>query len=157
MKITLAELCIVLDTLKGSCGLIDRTDLHIFSYKADQRLRLFDSLMDRLNNVTISLEIEEENKFAEQASKVFTKIPILDGILWMENSPKANAATWNNHNIYFKGEKIELPGGLTDFRYIYWCYGVNGYIRRDDLVDHKNWFLIAINNGGKIEEKWNSV
>jgi len=58
MKLTLAELYLIIDTLKGSCSLQDNGRL--FTFKREQRLELLNAMLEKMNKISINLDIKEE-------------------------------------------------------------------------------------------------
>ena len=110
--------------------------------------------------------------FAITASKTFTKIPILDGDAWTDNSPDAGKISWNQHNLVFNGAWYQVAAGAsnTTSKYVYWTVGhtsgagtvASPYATTysvaaaaPTLDDTK--FIIATNVAGVHSLAWNSM
>jgi len=113
-----------------------------------------------------SLLIEETDidDFAITASKVFNKIPVVQGLTLTNNSPSAGYVAWNAHTLYYNGVEYSIAAGNTDLFYIYWKDLAAVYAGSDDhpADDLGTWqpgedFIIAINDSGSAQEAWNAI
>ena len=107
-----------------------------------------------------SLNIDEADiaNFAITASKIFTKIPILEGDVWISNSPAQGYVAWNAHTLYYNGTAYSIVAGNTDQKYIYWDSLNSNYTHSNTnptLAD--NEFIIATNIDGYYDLAWNAI
>lgn len=58
MKITLAELQVMLDACLGSACILDRRDMPLFRFTADQRRQVANDILARMSDVAFELEEE---------------------------------------------------------------------------------------------------
>jgi len=68
--------------------------------------------------------IEETDiaEFAITASKIFTKIPILESDAWQDDTPVPGSISWNEHFLYYNGVKYTIAAGSSDKKFVYWVY-----------------------------------
>jgi len=98
--------------------------------------------------------------FAVTASKIYTKIPILDGDTWTDNTPGAGSIAWNSHSLYYNGNKYTILAGNSNKKYIYWqlVSSVNTYQKSDTAPTRDDTtFIICMNNSGSHNVAWNSI
>ncbi len=110
--------------------------------------------------------------FAVTASKMFQKIPVLDGDSWSNNSPGGGDVAWNEHSVYYNGARYLVAAGNTSDHYIYWTVGNTGgsgtvadpytTTYSTDNTDSGPTmsditFIIAVNNSGTHNVAWNSI
>jgi len=112
-------------------------------------------------NVTTSglnIQSSDINDFEITASKIFTKIPILESDSWTNNSPSAGYVAWNRHTIYCNGAGYTIAAGNTNLKYIYWVNGATSYTASNTnptLTDDD--FIIAVNIDGAHDLAWNAI
>jgi hypothetical protein len=58
--VTVAEWLVIVDTLRGSLSVADRTDIPLFGYTHETRRRMVDALTERLNEVETALSAGEK-------------------------------------------------------------------------------------------------
>jgi len=119
-----------------------------------------ESLVSSTNATTSGLNVQptDINDFAITASKIFTKIPILEGDSWTNNSPSAGSIAWNTHTLYHNGVAYSIEAGNSSSQYIYWINGSSSYTLSDTnptLTDVD--FLIATNDSGSHDLAWNAM
>ena len=96
--------------------------------------------------------------FAITASKISTKIPILTGDSWTDNSPSSGYVAWNAHTLYYNGVAYSISAGNTNKKYIYWLNAGTSYTTSDTnptLGDGD--FVIAVNISGTHDLAWNAI
>lgn len=106
----------------------------------------------------LNVESTDINDFAVEASKIFTKIPILESDSWTDDTPDTNSVTWNQHNLFYNGAQYIIAAGNTDKKYIYWENGNTSYTTSDTnptLSDGD--FIIATNVDGAHDLAWNAI
>lgn len=106
----------------------------------------------------LNIEATDITDFAVTASKIFTKIPILEGDSWTDNSPSSGYISWNSHSIYYNGVKYTIAAGNTNLAYVFWLHGDTSYSKAADvppLTDHD--FVIATNSNGGYDLAWNAL
>lgn len=96
--------------------------------------------------------------FAIDASKIFTKIPILDGGAWYNNMPSSGYITWGNIKIFYNGSSFTITNGNTNLKYIYWLYGHTSfnYSNTNPSLGNDD-FIIAVNISGTYDLAWNAI
>lgn len=62
MKITLAELWILLDTTTGSLSIADRRDFAMWKFDSDQRRAVVNAILSRMNNEEVEITPKVEEK-----------------------------------------------------------------------------------------------
>ena len=125
-----------------------------------------ESSESEISAVTLGLNIlpTDIDEFSITASKIFTKIPILDGDSWTDDSDNGTPSSaegyvwWNTHTIYYNGIAYVIETGNTDLRYIFWVNGSTAYSSSNTnptLTDGD--FIIAVNNNGAHDLAWNAI
>lgn len=128
---------------------------------SDQRSAFYpNSLTGGVSASTTAIEASEIEDFSVTASKIYAKIPILDGDNWSDNSPGAGSVAWNAHTLVYNGTAYSITAGDTSNKYIYWdlsdsstTYQSSG--TAPSMQDDR--FIIAMNNGGSHNVAWNSI
>jgi fibronectin type 3 domain-containing protein len=69
---------------------------------------------------TAMVATSDIDTFAILASQIYTKIPIVTGDAWTDNSPGAGSVAWNSHTLVFNGITYSISSGNTNLKYIYW-------------------------------------
>jgi hypothetical protein len=103
------------------------------------------------------VQVVDLEDFAVDASKLFTKIPVVDGDVWQDQQG-GEEVSWNAHRLFFNGVKYDITTGTTGNKYVYWTFGASTYSTSaayPALGD--NDFLIATNVGGFHSLAWNSL
>ncbi len=96
--------------------------------------------------------------FAITASRIFTKIPIVTGDAWTDNSPDAGKVAWNEHTLYYNGVAYTIAAGNTALKYIYWLNtGVAYTASNTNPILTDGDFVIAVNIAGAHDLAWNAV
>ncbi len=108
--------------------------------------------------------------FAIIASKMFQKIPVLDGDTWSDDTPGAGDVTWNAHSLYYNGARYLISSDNSDKQYIYWVVGNtggSGTVADPYLSTYSDaatapaqtdtLFIIATNISGTHNVAWNSI
>ena len=113
-----------------------------------------------VNATTAMIATSDIDSFAIDASKIFTKIPIITGDSWTNNSPVAGSIAWGAHTLIYNGVSYTIAANNTSLKYIYWIYGNSFYTSSNThpaaiLTD--NDFIIAVNNSGVHDLAWNSI
>jgi hypothetical protein len=118
-----------------------------------------ESSADTANGTAQGLNVEptDINDFAITASKIFTKIPILDADSWTDDSPSANYVTWNAHKLYYDGAEYSITGGNTDKKYIYWTGGTTYSTSDTNPILSDGQFIISTNISGSHDLAWNAI
>jgi len=119
-----------------------------------------ESSVSSTSDTTLGLNIQptDIDDFAITASKIFTKIPVLDGDSWTDDTPDTNSVTWNDHTIYYNGAAYPIAAGSTGLKYIFWLNGDPTYSSSDTnptLTDGD--FIIAVNVNGAHDLAWNAI
>ena len=110
--------------------------------------------------------------FAVDASKMFSKVPVLENEIWT-GTPARHEVVWNEHNLYFAGEKFVIDAGTSipneiddkgyGKQYIYWNHPATTYSLSDHhpgdtgLLTSEKGFIIAVNIDGVCSPAWNSI
>jgi hypothetical protein len=102
--------------------------------------------------------------FAVNASKLFTRIPIPEGLALSNNSPSTGYISWSSFIIYYNGAGYTIPGGSTANRFVYWK-DLGSTLSSMDAHPPSalsDWrpqedFIIAVNIGGVAQEAWNAI
>lgn len=113
-----------------------------------------------INGTCIGLNIQPADieDFAITASKIFTKIPILSGDAWTDNSPGDGEIAWNAHIVYYNGAAYNIEAGNSDKKYIFWSSPLNTYSSSDENpVLGDDSFIIATNVDGYHDIAWNAI
>lgn len=115
-----------------------------------------------------SLNVKETDidDFAVSASKIFTKIPVIQGLSLTDNSPAAGRVAWSACTVYYNGVAYSIAAGNTaasDQKYIYWKdlaatfatsathpASIAGWVPGED-------FVIGVNIGGIGQQAWNAI
>ncbi|MFH1760023.1 MAG: fibronectin type III domain-containing protein, partial [bacterium] len=106
----------------------------------------------------LNIQAADIDSFAIDASKIFTKIPIITGDTWTDNSPGAGSIAFNEHTLYYNGVAYTIAAGNTDLKYIYWVNGASAYSYSNSnptLTDGD--FIIAVNISGSHDLAWNAI
>jgi len=107
---------------------------------------------------TAMVNTSDIGTFAIQASQIYTKIPVITGDAWTNNSPTAGYVAWNAHTLYYNGVAYAISAGNTNLKYIYWINGASSYSVSDTnptLTDAD--FVIAVNISGVHDLAWNAI
>lgn len=112
------------------------------------------------NVTTLGLNVSPTDiaDFAITASKIFTKIPIISGDSWTDNSPIAGKVAWNQHTLYYNGAAYTIAASNTSYKYIYWDGSSSAYTASDTnpgLTDGQ--FVISTNVSGVHDLAWNAI
>ena len=107
---------------------------------------------------TANIKNADIDDFAITASKIWTKIPIVTGDSWSDNSPSSGYVSWNAHTLYYNGTAYNIASGNTNNKYIYWVYPNNSYSssNTNPTLDD-NSFIIATNINGYHDLAWNAI
>ena len=157
------------ENFEGTSFLRFLTEAEVTAYGSDATIYFEIKAIDTFGNMSgavganaacLSLNIQESDisDFAITASKIFTKIPILSGDSWTDDSPSANYVAWNEHTIYYNGTAYTIASGNTNLKYIYWENGASSYSASDTnptLADGD--FIIATNIDGAHDLAWNAI
>ena len=121
-----------------------------------------ESVTSSTNVTTSGLDIQSSDidDFAITASKIYTKIPIITGDSWTNDSPTSGYVTWNEHTLVYDGATYTIQTGSTNQKYIYWINGSSFYLYSNThpssfLTDGD--FIIAVNVNGTHDLAWNSI
>ncbi|MCU0589856.1 MAG: host specificity factor TipJ family phage tail protein [Desulfobacterales bacterium] len=115
-----------------------------------------------------SLNVKESDidDFAVSASKVFNKIPVVQGLSLTDNSPAAGRVAWNDCTVYYNGVAYPILSGdtpATDQKYIYWKDLSNSFATSaTHPASIAGWvpgedFIIAVNVAGVGQAAWNAL
>ncbi len=120
------------------------------------------SIISMAQNSALSLEIEATDieKFAVEASKIHTKIPIITGDSWTNDTPDTNSITWNEHSLFYNGVEYIIAASNTDKKYIWWNNGDSLYTKSDThpaASMEPDDFIIAVNIDGVHDLAWNAI
>lgn len=110
------------------------------------------------NTEELNIVSADIDSFAIDASKIFTKIPIISGDSWSNNSPSAGYVAWNEHNLYYNGTLCVISEDNTDKKYIYWENNATSYLATNinpTLEDGD--FIISTNVDGVHDLAWNAI
>lgn len=118
------------------------------------------SISSAVNETSLGLNIESTDieDFAVTASKIHTKIPILQGDTWTDDAPDGSSVTWNQHTVYYNGAEYTISGDNTNKKYIWWVNEAGSYSSSDThpaLNDGD--FIIATNIDGEHDLAWNAI
>jgi hypothetical protein len=113
----------------------------------------------------LNIQSTDINDFAIDASKLFVKIPILEGLTLTNNSPTTGYVSWNTHTLYYNGAAYSIAAGNTNNYYIYWkdlaatAYSTSDSHPGDNLSDWNPGedFIIAVNDDGNGQEAWSAI
>jgi len=125
---------------------------------ADTSGNLSDPEAGPANATTAAAAAGDLAPFAVTAAKIWTRIPILSGEAWTDDSPASGSIAWNAHKLYYDGVEYSIAAGNTDHTYVYWPSGGTAYSATDvnpTLTDGD--FLIATNVGGVHDLAWNAI
>ena len=124
---------------------------------------------------SLNIAATEIEDFALDASKLFTKIPILSGDIFQADDPSSGYVSWNAHYLYYNGNEYSIAAGNTNEKYIYWKYdgtmpeggagesNSSSYSTSDEhpgdaeLLEADRDFIIAVNVDGQYTMAWNSI
>lgn len=98
------------------------------------------------------------SSFAISASKLFVKIPVLEGDSWSDNMPSAGNISWGAHVLYYNGVAYSIQASSTNLKYVYWVYPNTFYSTsptNPTLTDTQ--FVIAVNLNGIHDLAWNAI
>lgn len=124
------------------------------------------SVVQFINGTTQELHVtvSDINDFAVEASKLFTKIPIVTGDVWTDDSDDGTPGSapdsvyWNEHTLYYNGVKYTIAAGNSDKKYIYWESLNSNYTGSDtNPTLNDNEFVIATNINGIHDLAWNAI
>ena len=110
--------------------------------------------------VTTEVQASEIENFAVTASKLFVKVPVLDGDTWTDNSPGAGSVAWNSHSLVYNGQINTIVAGDSSNRFIWWDLGESATTYQtgsDAPAMEDDRFIIAMNNVGSHNVAWNSI
>lgn len=113
---------------------------------------------------SLNIQPTDIDDFAVSASKLFTKIPICQGLALTNNSPSAGYVAWDAFKIYYNGVEYSIAAGNSDKKYLYWKDLASTLTGADthpadaleDWVPHED-FIIAINISGSGQQAWNAI
>lgn len=105
----------------------------------------------------LNIQPSDINDFAITASKIFTKIPIISGDTWTDNSPSAGRIAWNAHTLYYNGVAYAITASDTDLKYIYWTGGTTYSASDTNPTLTDGQFIIATNVSGAHDLAWNAI
>ncbi|MFH1981759.1 MAG: hypothetical protein ABIL58_07940, partial [Pseudomonadota bacterium] len=107
---------------------------------------------------SLSIKAADMGSFAVTASKIFTKIPVLEGDTWTDDAANGFIG-WNAHKIYYNGVEYNIAAGVNvSKKYVYWVNGVSAYATADTIPTLSDGdFLIATNVGGLHDLAWNAI
>ncbi len=111
-----------------------------------------------VNATTAYIGTTDINTFAITVSKIYTKIPILDGDSWTDNSPSGGYVAWNAHKLYYNGVEYNISASNTNLKYIYWLNAGTSYTKSNTnpTLDDGD-FIIAVNISGDHDLAWNAI
>ncbi|MBI5578125.1 MAG: hypothetical protein HY895_03150 [Deltaproteobacteria bacterium] len=112
-----------------------------------------------------SLNVKESDidDFAVSASKIFTRIPVVQGLALTDNSPSAGFVAWSAHTIYYNGTAFAIAAGNANTKYIYWKNAASALQASDTHpASVIGWvpgadFIIAVNIAGTGQAAWNAI
>jgi len=121
-----------------------------------------------INAVSGSLDIQITDiaDFAVTASKLWTKIPVIENLTLTNNSPSAGLVAWTACSLYYNGVKYSIAAGnshLTTNIFIYWKDLASTFslsaTHPASLSDWKSGedFIIATCTSGVGQEAWNAI
>jgi len=112
---------------------------------------------------TGSIGTTDITSFAVNASKIYTRIPILESDSWANNSPSAGYVSWGAHTLYYNGSAYSITAGNSNQKYIYWSGLGTAYAGAATLNDgvgptlNDYEFIIATNVDGSHDLAWNAI
>jgi len=108
---------------------------------------------------SFGVTVTDIDDFSITASKLFTKIPVVEGDTWTDNSPGAGYAAWGAHNLYYNGVRYAIAAGSSNKHYIWWDQSLpNAYYGTDvEPTMADVLFIIATNISGIHNVAWNSI
>jgi hypothetical protein len=101
--------------------------------------------------------------FAVSASKIFTKIPVVQGLMLAHNTPTTGSIAWSACMLYYNGVGYSIATGNTDQKYIYWkdfaSAFATSFSHPSELSDWQPGedFIIAVNISGIGQQAWNAL
>lgn len=122
-----------------------------------------------INAMSGSLQIASTDvaTFAIDASKMFTKIPVIEGLTLSANSPAPGRISWLACTLYYNGVAYAIAAGntiLSTHKFVYWKDLDSVFMTS---IGHpadtlSNWkpgedYIIAMNIGGNPQEAWNGI
>ena len=105
----------------------------------------------------LNIQSTDINNFAVTASKIFTKIPVLESDSWTNNSPSAGYVSWGAHQLFYNGVQYSISGDNTNLKYIYWTGGATYSYSNTNPTLTDAQFIIATNVGGAHDLAWNAI
>ena len=117
-----------------------------------------------LSTTTASVVATDIANFAITATKIFTKVIILESDVWTDNSPSAGSIAWNSHVVVYAGAQYAIAGGNTAHKYVIWRNAATSYETTDTHPDGPGGtpladgdFIIATNISGVHDLAWNGI
>jgi len=112
-----------------------------------------------LEFVTLNITPTDIQDFAVSASKIFTKIPIIEADSWANNSPSSLYVSWNAHWLFYNGNKYNINASNTNNKYIYWRMDNPSNYQTSDAAPIRDdtTFIICMNILGTHNIAWNSI
>ena len=124
------------------------------------------------NSEGLNIAPTDIEDFAVTASKMFTRVPVLEGEIWTGNS--VDTVSWNAHSLYYQGIEFQIASGQATSKYIYWVCPVSdwndppaspvasAYWQRashpgDDGILTEHDFIICVNLDGEYNPAWNAI
>jgi len=106
----------------------------------------------------LNIQSSDIEEFAITASKIFTKIPVITGDTWTDNSPSAGFVAWNEHTLYYNGAAYTIAAGNASGKYIWWINAAGGYSSGNENPELSDGdFIIATNISGAHDLAWNAI
>jgi len=105
-----------------------------------------------LNTVTAT----EIDNFAVTATKIYSKIIILNNDVWTSNSPGGGSISWNAHQLVYNGNTYNISAGSTAYKYVYWLAMDTAYTVSNTHPGGTDVFVIATNQSGIYCTVWNA-
>jgi hypothetical protein len=119
----------------------------------------------------LNIQPADIDDYAITASKIWTKIPIIDGgIVINNNDPSAGWVTLEACTLYYNGVQYNISETATYSKYLYWKDLAGADPGTSQLSTnaqhpvslHGDWdpeedFIIAINQSGTGQAAWNSI
>ena len=117
------------------------------------------ALTASVNATTTAVTPTDLADFSVTASKIYTKIPIVDSDSWTNNSPGAGEIAWNAHSLYYNGAKHNISASNTSDKYVYWALSNPSNYQTSNTAPTQidSLFIIATNISGTHNVAWNSI
>lgn len=93
------------------------------------------------------ISVEKVQKYIQTYSD-FTKIPILNGDIWIDNNPETGYINWNTHTLSYAGIQYVIESASINKKYIYWIGGTTYQVSDTFPLLSDGQFIIAYNIGG---------